>query len=442
MKKHRFLLYTASALFFILSVISACSPKNTAQKEETAPSANTVPALPNGAINMPPYAIIIAGKTPLWFEYAKTGLPKQISRIEDAALNDFVPWTAARHTTGLIFFNAADESAAGQTSIAAAVNRFGFLALCPPQKNDDAPAADEVLFYVFEETAYFPNYTASAPFNLNGYPAALLSFNDFFTASAPTASSKNAAPAAAAPPMPASQAPGEYSFAIGKNGLFKPEIPVFMNLTSAGLWNICNFFYGKQGLWYIKAQKPDGKFFYGQTVDIASSSKIEEISEALYYKENAPAKADALPPPLRALLEKALVLCSIDNWVLYVYEEHGKRAYSGQTANTAAAKMPPELFALYNNEDAGNAVLLVNENEGKNALILRNVAGVNGAAGTGIYVQALPMLPENFFWTGAGIVDSGNDGDAAGTLIAFWEEREAWNIGAAGFMLIKAENQQ
>jgi hypothetical protein len=44
---------------------------------------------------------------------------------------------------------------------------------------------------------------------------------------------------------------------------------------------------------------------------------------------------------------------------------------------------------------------------------------------------ALPLLPENFFYTGA--VQLGNN------IIAFWEEQEDYNIGAAGFMIIKSQ---
>ncbi|MDR0442441.1 MAG: hypothetical protein LBH44_03445 [Treponema sp.] len=41
----------------------------------------------------------------------------------------------------------------------------------------------------------------------------------------------------------------------------------------------------------------------------------------------------------------------------------------------------------------------------------------------------LPALPENFIYTGIGFVD--------GSLFACWEEQEDFNIGAAGFLLVK-----
>jgi hypothetical protein len=42
---------------------------------------------------------------------------------------------------------------------------------------------------------------------------------------------------------------------------------------------------------------------------------------------------------------------------------------------------------------------------------------------------SLPPLPDGFFYTGTGT--------AGGSVVAFWEEQEDFNIGAAGFVVIK-----
>jgi hypothetical protein len=256
--------------FFVLPAFIACQAKIPLRMpaEDTPLIENT--AEESGAFSTAPYAVIIAGKMPLWFEYAPDApapsasgaVLKQPARIEDAALNDFIPWTAARHTTGLLALNAEDFP---QTGIAAAVNRFGFVAAYPGKNG-------EAFLYIFEETGYFPHYTASAPFNLDGYPAVLLFANDFFNKVSSTPQT------GAAPPL-------KRCFAIGKNGLFSREIPAFSTFDPDGIWNIDNFFYGKQGLWYFRARKKtEGKaaVFYGQTGAPGASEKIKEISEASY----------------------------------------------------------------------------------------------------------------------------------------------------------------
>jgi hypothetical protein len=79
------------------------------------------------------------------------------------------------------------------------------------------------------------------------------------------------------------------------------------------------------------------------------------------------------------------------------------------------------------------------------ALILlpdgRGVYGKSRASGGSDGHFFLPRLPEGFVYSG--IVSAGAPGseapDSSLVIIASWEERQDWNIGAAGFLMLEIE---
>ncbi|MDR0539663.1 MAG: hypothetical protein LBG74_04070 [Spirochaetaceae bacterium] len=343
-----------------------------------------------------PQAVIMTGKTPLWFEFAPL-IPNHLKRVEDAALNEFSPWPVARHATGLLPF---------ENGLAAAVNRYGFLAVLP-----DKPG--KLLFYAFEETEWFPGATASIPFYFDGRPTVILSGHDFFLE-------------AGLPP------PLKQFFALvpGESLLTNPLIPAFEQFAGADGWDIETFFPTAQGWWYFKARnkstqgKPANHYYRAEASGV--SQKIDEVGEAAFYEAFAPLKVTAvsvLPPLVNALLVESGV-SQDGNWHLTLFTDTaGKLAFSGAAAKTDGTATP--LYAMNAGDDYEQSVLLVSERGAAPAAVF--YYGGNAA----IKKQALPILPENFFWTGAGC--------AGGNLIAFWEERDNWNIGAAGFMIVKLE---
>jgi len=104
-------------------------------------------------------------------------------------------------------------------------------------------------------------------------------------------------------------------------------------------------------------------------------------------------------------------------------EFEGVRYFAGQPSHGGDAEETRELYAYYHGPtDSGTPRALVIAPDGK---------GYYGEYRDGLpwlELIVLPPLPAGFTYTGAGLL-----GD---TVLGTWEEQDAWNVGAAGFVLI------
>jgi hypothetical protein len=102
-------------------------------------------------------------------------------------------------------------------------------------------------------------------------------------------------------------------------------------------------------------------------------------------------------------------------------EFEGVRYFADTPSLTAAAEEVRELYGYYHEPVSGPRALVIAP-DGK---------GYYGAYRDGlprIELIVLPPLPEGFVYTGAGLLGH--------TILGTWEEQDAWNVGAAGFLLI------
>jgi hypothetical protein len=149
----------------------------------------------------------------------------------------------------------------------------------------------------------------------------------------------------------------------------------------------------------------------------------------------APHPLAAAPPDLAALLEAAFRRGDPAHiQVAAISSPEGIRRFSGDAPLAGAGDREDErpggevfveLFGYYEPAPAGGAPF--------GAVFFPGGQGVYGRlreGGCETGTVNLPPLPEKFAYTGIG--SSGR------VLIAAWEEREDWNVGAAGFMVVNA----
>ncbi|MDR2489881.1 MAG: hypothetical protein LBD20_00595 [Spirochaetaceae bacterium] len=385
--------------------LGACSVKKageTAPLAEAARAGDVQAAVVEQArvlFSQPPGAVMRLDGEPCWFEFV-AGLPRQIGRPEDAALKDFKPWPQAVHAAGLLPF---------YDGLVAAVNRCGLLALV-------SGGGGDVLMYVFTKADFFANYTTAALFYFDGAPAVLLSANDFFLESE------------LPPPEPRA-----FMLSAGENALLELDIPAFQPYPPAEGWNIEQIFPTAAGLWYFSArQKNKGRdnTFYGRTESSGTSIKVEGLSSGQFYQAKQPSPAENLPPVIKTLLQSSGLTGGIF-WTITVSskEEGGSLVFSsggaGGEGDSADEAGTAALHAAYSDgDDTNGAVLLIPAIESgwpQAAVFFYDAYGT-------VQRRNLPPLPPAFFWTGIG--------DCGTAIAAFWEERDNWHIGAAGFLLI------
>ncbi|MDR1252671.1 MAG: hypothetical protein LBK62_10990 [Treponema sp.] len=330
-----------------------------------------------------PIAVLQAGEYPLWFQLTGTG-PVLLDSIEDARFSTaLIPWPAALHIRFML---------AREDELVMAVNRDGFLRLAPW---DESGAG----LYHLPGGEFWRRYTVGALVMFEEKPAALLYRDDRFLDSN------------ARFPQPRVWTFGPESSV--PEGLDIPALDLFP--PDEG-WDADTLRLGPDGFWYYRVLKQDGPQPESRLLRAADLGQPgDPVSIGTFQNSALPEPKSAAPAPLRELLDAA----ARDAWALVISPD-----FPQSRSFTGSGQTGPGLLAYYRTGAA---------EDGKDIL-----AAAILPDGQGIYLSdavegpqpfSLPSLPEGFVYTGIGF--------AAGTLFAAWEEQEEYNIGAAGFMVIR-----
>lgn len=352
--------------------------------------------------------MIESGEYPRWFEFGTEG-PERIGSPGEASLRPLTPWPLARFITGFI---------SQEDRVVGVVNRSGFLVILPGGEAGRA-------LYRVEDVPYWEGYTAEAPFLYRGMPAALLYRNDFF-----------------ADPAPEPPAPPVWTLIKGVSRPVGLELPLFGTLPAEG-WDLEALRQGRDGRWYYRGLRRQGnRTAYFRGPDLSAPGPGEASSVGAFRDAAVPHSPQDAPPALTALLEAAFRLSDpahIRVAALSSPEFAGIRRFSADIPAGAGSREEEsgggeafiEFFGYYDppggSSDPKEAVVPFG------AVFLPGGAGVYGRLREGgweIGTVSLPPLPEQFVYTGIGC--------SGGVLIVSWEEREDWNVGAAGFMVVDA----
>jgi hypothetical protein len=355
-----------------------------------------------------PFALLETGENPLWFELSGEG-PRLIDAPGNASLVPFVPWTAARHITGIL-----PDKTGG---LVMAVNRGGFLLTGAYDAAGTYDAAEtrgaELTALRRVEVPYWNDYTVISFFLFNEKPAVLLSRDDFFAEpSVPVPASRVWSPAGGG-------GPAEYGLAEIKAGAFAGFPP-------EDGWDIDALRPGNDGYWYYRAalkagEAPQYHYFRALSLD----EKGEEIAVSRFRGAAGPEAPDAAPPLLADILRAVFSRAASDMGIapghisasLVSPEFKGVRVFSPSGASGEEGETV--LLGFYNPKEIPQAVFVFRN--GRGFTVQDQVAFVSD------YV--LPPLPEGFVYTGIGL--SGN------VIFASWEEQQDYNIGAAGFTALR-----
>jgi hypothetical protein len=416
----RFFLKTAPWLLAVACALSACS--RTSSPEESVPQ-----GISASAAGIHPLAIIQAGELPLWFELGPDG-PERISTPAEASLVPFTPWPLVRHIRGLLIQD---------RRLIVGVNREGFLIGVPW---GNAVDTNSIALYRISDTAYWDDYSLDSLFFIEGQAVALLYRDDFFV----EPSEK--------PPSPRVLTPE-----VGRSRPIGLEIPAFSGLPPEEGWDVEGLRRGQDGFWYyrgIRRDQAEPELVYLRTADLTLPG--EKSSAAALRQAVRAAPLEEAPPALRPVLERGFSLLGRDadrvsKTVAVLSPGSGGPRYFAAGPEAAGEDMR-EFFAYYadidaNGMDAGGRAgdgmagagvdhdgMAAGESGAPYALIItaegRGVYGKyrDGVPETGEF--SLPALPEGFVYTGIGL--------CASVLLVPWEEREDWNVGASGFLIINA----
>ena len=323
----------------------------------------------------PPLAILRAGEFPLWFLLDENGASHltDIGGAVNAAA--LVPWPYARHVPALL-------AEAGGLSMA--VNRYGFIRLAAEERG--------LALHAIPAERFAPAYTVGA-FLRPGpgeSPMALLYRDDWF----------------AEPELPP-PSPRFWSF-DPEAGLPLPrDFPAFAAFPAAEGWNVEGLF-PKEDAWYFRVSRGSGR--QGPLLLRSESPAREgrQVSPGEFRDARMPESPEAAGGTLAGLLRE-LAAESGAGTAEVVFADFGPTRHFdlGGTGRRLA------VFFL------GDSLLALARDGG--ALYLRDRLPA--------LRFALPALPENFAYSGVALL--------AGTVFAYWEEQADFNIGAAGFMLIR-----
>jgi hypothetical protein len=378
---------------------AACirAPEPPAKADDTPPASSV-----HAKYGVYPRAIIQAGTNPLWFELTEEG-PLLIASPEEAALNPFTPWPLTRHVQGIL---------AWEERLVLGINREGFLILegrlpslegrLPSGEVRDKPGIE---LYRIDLKAAWGNYTLGALFFYRHSPAALIYRDDYFI--------ENTVPP-----------PRDRFWSLGPDGTGPLEPGAFSAFPPRAGWDLETLRQGPDGFWYFRAMRkgePGQEGYYGRTADLALNG--EASSAGALQNAVLPRPVREAPEPLKAALEAAALSEGGDRsvWAAEVIapEFEGPRSFSNRPSRAAG-----EVRELYG--------YFTSASESPRALVI--AADGNGYYGeyqdgrSRLEPAALPPLPEGFVYTGAGLLGY--------TILGTWEERDAWNIGAAGFVLV------
>ena len=383
--------YCAIALLFLL--LSCTRSQAVVEEAATAETVSVVP-LPPPAPAAPvvpavlPMAILQAGEFPLWFQFTEGG-PVLIEAIEDACFSAaLVPWPLAPHVRFML---------AQGGDLLIAVNRDGMICLSPREGSHAA-------LYRFSGGEFWQRYTVGALVLFNNKPVSLLYRDDRFLDSGV--------------PLPS---PRLWTFDLLTAGLYSVSLPSIDAFPPEEGWDVDSLRRGSNDQWYFRATKktgvqPEIRMF--RSDDLVREG--EQVSLGAFQNSALPEPLSAAPGPLRDMLSAAFVESGCGLAAVVSPDFQTVRSF-------AADREKAVLLGFYSGSPAGSgsAFLLATTPQG-NALYAES-----GAASAFTRRFSLPPLPADFHYTGIGLC-----GD---TIFASWEEQVEYSIGAAGFMVIRAE---
>jgi hypothetical protein len=373
-------------LFFaVLCVNLSCTKEAPAGDRGAASAGEQAPENGRQTYTTNTMAVVRTGAEPFWFELAAGG-PRLIPSLQHAALEPFVPWKLSRYIAAFL----ADES-----RLAAAVNQEGFLVF-------EFQKEGEIAFYYYADPLW-NGYSVSSVFRFGNFPAALLARDKIFS-----------------DPLPPSPNPAlRYFDGTAVKG-FEPA--AFAAFSPEDGWETVDLLWDG-GAWYCRKLRGDGSAgeeLYLKAADLAGIS--ERSSGAAFLRAARPKDPAEAPPAAGIFLAAAL-------------EAAGALAGKPCTFNTVS----PEFKApvVFETGMGGDITELVNASAycrpGAALALLPDGRGVfRGASQGGEF--ALPSLPEGYVYTAVCLAGENN---GAYTVIAAWEEQEAWNVGAAGFGMLE-----
>jgi len=332
-------------------------------------------AVPPG---IPPIAVLRAGEFPLWFVLEEDG-PVHLTDIGGAVnAAALVPWPHARHLRFLL---------AGDEGLSMAVNWYGFLRLAREERG--------LALYAVPAEPFARAYTVGAFLSpgADGAPFALLYRDDWF----------------AEPELPPPE-PRFWTFDPDSGLVLPLRFPAFDPFPADRGWDVTEL-HLKGGAWYFRTFGPgpgrrDTLFLRAESLD----GETRRITPGEFRAVLSGESPDAAGPLL--------------SWLL--------RILAAETGASMADLVLPDFGGTRRFDLGGNGPGLYAFSPGDSLLALF-------PDGRALYLEpdlptvrfALPPLPENFVYSGVAAV--------ADTVFAAWEERIDFNVGAAGFMVIRPD---
>jgi hypothetical protein len=402
----RVAVFVFSALFCLCAGCSR-GGAGAGKAPEAAPETALEAEAPGPAYPAPDklFAVVKPGDDPIWFELGPEG-PVHIASPETAALNPYRPWTGARFVTGIN---------PGPDRLVMAVNRYGFLVWAPRDGEAALYRLSEPAWDSLTVTALFRYAPGDGDAGNGAWDAALLYRDDVFSG--------------------AGGGPPEDRVRALPPGGFKVEtldIPAFSPLPGNAGWDLESLRRGRDGAWYFRGARggADPASVYYRATELAFAG--DSVAVGVFRNAVSPYNYEEGPPVLRRALEEAVVLEGGKTLIAAIvspafdaprYFTAGGTGGGDLSSFTELSGfyLPAASRAEFSGDDAGRGSFA--------ALLFPDGTLVYAAEGGEAIRAALPGLPEGFVYTRLG---------AAGTaLIAAWEEQLEWNIGAAGFMVIK-----
>jgi hypothetical protein len=393
-------------LFIVFSALfclcAGCSRPETAPQtvRDAAPAAETEAPKPAYPAPDKLFAVVKPGDDPIWFELGPEG-PVHIPSPEAAAPGPYLPWTDARFIAGVN---------PGPGRLVMAVNRYGFLVWVHRDEGAALYRLPEPAWDGLTVAALFRYAPGNGAAGNGAWDAALLYRDDVFSGTG--------------------GGPPEDRVRALFSGGFEAEtldIPAFSSLPGNEGWDLESLRQGRDGAWYFRGARGGAKpaSVHYRAAELAFTG--DSVAPGVFRNAVSPYNYEEGPPVLRTALEEAAALEGGKTLIAAIVSPaYDAPRYFATGKIGGGLSSFTELSGFYLPADSPG------DNAGRGpsaALLFPDGRLVYAAEDGGAIRAALPGLPEGFVYTRLG---------AAGTaLIAAWEEQLEWNVGAAGFMVIK-----